>query len=282
LGGIPAFCEADPFYEQYISHHVPYHLNPRGLQGAILSWLPYWSWREWRFWRRYVPAGGWLLDLGCARGREVFARRANAIGIDTARTALEDCARHYRLAVQSGLIPIPFEDGAFDCVVTSHVLGHIPAADKDAVVSEIVRVLRPGGRSVHVIETDSLHPLVRLAKQRPELYQRHFLDPDGHVGLELPSQVLERFRRHGLRARACWKMEAGPFHPRQWLKHFDNEYAGGSPEIARSVARSRRLLDHPALLAATEVLLGLHHYTLGQWRYPLDHANFIAVVFEKG
>ena len=280
--GIPSFCESDPFYEEYISHHVPYHLSPGGLKGAVLRLLPYWSWREWRFWRRYIPRGGWLLDLGCARGRQIFAARAaGCVGIDTARTALTDCARHYRLAVQSGLTPIPFEDAAFDCVVTSHVIGHIPFADKDTVVSEIARVLKPGGRSVNVIETDSLHPLLHFAKQWPDLYQRHFIDPDGHIGLELPSAVLDRFARHGLRTGACWKMEAGPFHPRQWIKHFDNEYATHSPAIARAVARSRSLMSNPALLAAAEVVLGLNHYTLGQWRYPLDHAQFLAVVFEK-
>jgi SAM-dependent methyltransferase len=283
IDGIPSFCGSDPFYEEYISHHVPYHLNPRGLKGAVLRWLPYWSWREWRFWRRAVPRGGWLLDLGCARGREIFAERAEAcVGIDTARTALLDCARHYHLAVQSGLAPIPFEDASFDCVVTSHVIGHIPPAEKDAAVSEMARVLKPGGRSVNVIETDSLHPLLRFAKQWPDLYQQHFIDPDGHVGLELPSAVLRRFQRHGLRAVACWKMEAGPFHPRQWLKHFDNEYAARAPEVARAVERSRRVMSNPALLAAAEVILGLNHYTLGQWRYPLDRANFLAVVFEKG
>jgi len=282
LDGIPSFCEADPFYEQYISHHVPYHLSPQGLKGFVLRWLPYWSWREWRFWRRSVPRGGWLLDLGCARGREIFAERAGAcVGVDTARTALADCARHYRLAVQSGLVPLPFEDASFDCVVTSHVIGHIPAQEKDGVVAEIARVLKPGGRSVHVIETDSRHPLLLFAKQWPDLYRRWFIEPDGHVGLELPSAVLARFARHGLRTVACWKMEAGPFHPRQWLKHFDNEYATHSTEVAAAVRRSRRLTGNPALLAMAEVGLGVYHYTLGQWRRPLDHANFLAVVFEK-
>ena len=127
--GVPSFCEADPFYEQYISHHVPYHLSPRGMKGAVLRVVPYWSWREWCFWRRYIPRRGWLLDLGCARGREIFVERAaGCVGIDTALTALAECARHYRLAVQSGLTPIPFESNGFDCVVTSHVIGHIPTA----------------------------------------------------------------------------------------------------------------------------------------------------------
>ncbi|MBI3665599.1 MAG: methyltransferase domain-containing protein [Acidobacteria bacterium] len=218
--GIPSFCDSDAFYEQYISHHVPYHLNPAGLKGAILRLLPYWSWREWRFWRRYVPRGVWLLDLGCARGREIFAERAaGCVGVDTAFSALAECARHYRMAVQSGMNPIPFESGSFDCVVTSHVIGHIPAAEKDDLCSEIARVLKTGGRSVNVIETDSLHPLVRFAKQRPQLYYRYFVEP---------------------------------------------------------------VIENPVRLAAAEVALGAVHYTLGQWRYPLDHAQFIAAVFEKG
>lgn len=280
--GIPSFCEADPFYEEYISHHVPYHLSPGGLKGAVLRFLPYWSWREWRFWRRYVPRGGWLLDLGCARGRQIFVERAaGCVGIDTALTALADCARHYRLAVQSGLTPIPFESGSFDCVVTSHVIGHIPLAEKDPVFSEIARVLKPGGRSVNVIETDSLHPLLGFAKQQPDLYRRYFVDPDGHVGLELPSAVIERFGRHGLHPIGCWKMDAGPFHPRLWLKHFDNEYRDGSPRVAAAVERSRRIMRHPLLLAATEILLGLNHYTVGQWSRPLDHAQFLALALKK-
>ena len=280
--GVPRFCEADPFYEEYISHHVPYHLSPAGLKGVVLRFLPYWSWREWRFWRRWVPRGGWLLDLGCARGRQIFVERAaGCVGVDTAATALAECAQHYRLAVQSGLAPIPFEDASFDCAVTSHVIGHIPASQKDSLASEIARVLKPGGRSVNVIETDSLHPLARFAKQWPDLYQKYFIDPDGHVGLELPSAVLERFRRHGLHPVACWKMDAGPFHPRLWLKHFDNEYGEHSPRIRAAVERSRRLMRSPAAMAATEVLLGTMHYTLGQWVQPLDHSQFIAAVFEK-
>jgi len=274
-------AQIEAFYEGYVEHHVPYHRSPRGLKGFVLRFLPYWSWREWRFWRRWTPAGSRLLDLGCARGREIFRERARlCVGADIARSALYDCSRHYDLAVQTLLDGIPFRSGSFDCVVSSHVMGHIPADAKDAVIAEIARVLKPGGRSLHVIETDSRHAFVELAKRDPVLYQRHLIDPDGHVGLELGWEVIERFARHGLRCLGCEKMEAGPIHPRLLLKWFDNEYATRHPEIGREVQRARRTLQSPLRLALTEMRLGLHHQ-LNAHNAPLERALFIAAVFEK-
>jgi len=34
------------FYERYVEEHVPYHRSPSGLKRLILSFLPYWSYRE--------------------------------------------------------------------------------------------------------------------------------------------------------------------------------------------------------------------------------------------
>jgi len=39
---------------------------------------------------------------------------------------------------------LPFPDGSFDVVISNGVIDLIP--DKDAVLSELFRVLRPGGR----------------------------------------------------------------------------------------------------------------------------------------
>ncbi len=275
-------AEMTAFYERYVEEHVPYQRSPGGVKGLVLRYLPYWSWREWRFWRRYVPAGGLLLDLGCARGREIFTERASTcVGIDLARNALGECAEHYRLAVQGTLGALPFRDECFDCVVTSHVLGHVPAAEKDHLLAELARVLKKGGRTLHVIETDSRHPLVRFAKQEPDLFERHFIEPDGHVGLETGSAVLERFARHGLRCRRFFQMDAGVFHPRLFLKFFDNEYRRRSRSIDRRARLGHWVMKHAAALATTEVLLGLHHFTVGQWLYPLDRCQFLGLVCEK-
>ncbi len=109
----PSSHDPKTFYEDYVQRHVPYHRNPAGLKGWILRFLPYWSWREWRFWNRYVPRGGVLLDLGCARGREVFAERSEtSVGLDIAAAALGECAQHYHLATRANLFPLPFREGS--------------------------------------------------------------------------------------------------------------------------------------------------------------------------
>ena len=269
------------FYEGYVEEHVPYHRSPRGLKGFILRWLPYWSYQEWRFWRRWVPTGCRLLDLGSARGREIFRERARlAVGVDLAHGALRECAQHYDGAALAELTRLPFADQAFDCVVSSHVLGHVPFEAKESVLSEIARLLVPGGVTVHVIETDSRHPLIELAKAEPELYRRRLIEPDGHVGLELAPAVVERFRRHGLAPIELAPMETGPFHPRLAVKWFDNEYAERDERFAHLTASARRTLASPLRLAANEVRLGARQRWRGRSE-PLAQAQFLALVGRK-
>jgi SAM-dependent methyltransferase len=272
---------ARAFYDGYVEEHVPYHRSPRGLRGFVLRALPYWSYQEWRFWRRSVPAGCRLLDLGSARGREIFRERARlAVGVDLARSALQDCARNYDGAALADLARLPFPDGSFDCVVSSHVMGHVPIEGKETVLSEIARVLRPGGVTAHVIETDSEHPLVELAKADRALYRRRLIDPDGHVGLELVPAVVERFRHHGLEPVEASPFETGPFHPRLLVKWFGNEYAEGDERFGRLVAGARRTLSSPLRLAWTEVRLGMRQRVLGRREDP-RRAQFLALACRK-
>lgn len=273
---------ASAFYDGYVEEHVPYHRSPHGLKGFVLRLLPYWSYQEWRFWRRAVPRGCRLLDLGSARGREVFRERARlAVGVDLAQAALRECASHYDGAALADLGRLPFPDAAFDCVVSSHVMGHIPAESKDGVVAEIARLLRPGGVTVHVIETDSRHSLVNQAKADRALYHKRLIEPDGHVGLELVPNVLERFRLHGLEPLEASPLEAGPsFHPRLIVKWFDNEYAERDERFSRIVEHARRTLASPLRLALTEVRLGARQRFFSSGDDP-EQAQFLALVCRK-
>jgi ubiquinone/menaquinone biosynthesis C-methylase UbiE len=91
-----------------------------------------------------------VLDVGCGKGR--FARvlverypRASMVGLDLAEAML----RHVPGGVSAcagSMTALPFPSGAFDCAYATESLEH--AVDIEAAVSELCRVVRPGGRIV--------------------------------------------------------------------------------------------------------------------------------------
>ena len=75
----------------------------------------------------------------------MITRADETVGLDGSLAFLQGCVKHYDTAVLASMPELPFVDGAFDTVVSSHVIGHIPVEDKDRLLSEIARVIRPGG-----------------------------------------------------------------------------------------------------------------------------------------
>ena len=62
---------------------------------------------------------------------------------------------------------LPFPDASFDCAVAAWMLYHVP--DVDRALSELARVLRPGGRLIAVTNYfDHLSELRALAVTRPD------------------------------------------------------------------------------------------------------------------
>jgi len=101
-----------------------------------------------------------LLDLGCGIGNILIALAERIdfthppVGVDVSpdlirigEREIEHAGLRDRIRLQ--LAPatrLPFEDGSFDVVLTSHVLKHL---DDEALLTsfrEVARVLRPGGR----------------------------------------------------------------------------------------------------------------------------------------
>src|SRR5256714_14352793 len=102
-----------------------------------------------------VRAGSHVLDLGCGAGMLALLKRKGITltGVDLSpECALASRRNGYDAGVASELARLPFADATFDYVVSLDVLGHVPFEEKDAVLAEVRRVLRPAGVTMHGIE----------------------------------------------------------------------------------------------------------------------------------
>ena len=98
-----------------------------------------------------VRAGSSVLDLGCGAGMLALLKRKGVTlaGVDlSSEGALASRRNGYDLTCAAVLTRLPFKDNSFDYVVSLDVLGHVAFEEKDAVLSEIRRVLRPGGVAI--------------------------------------------------------------------------------------------------------------------------------------
>ncbi len=282
LEGMPCFAPTDEFYDNYAAAFAHYKASPGGLKEQALKVLPFWSWREWRFWRRVVPPCERLLDIGCGRGRQIFEERAKeTVGFDTSLAFLRECAHHYDRVVSGRVPELPFQDASFDAVVTSHVLGHVPVDLKESLVKEIARVVRPGGTTSHIIETDSVHPAVAAAKASPEAYRRQFIDKHGHIGLEPAEQAIERFERHGFRLELRRLVDAIVPSVLNYRTFFAVPDLAAVPSVRVSNFLSELCSKSVVANAAYEVGMGAFHFTIEQWLGKPRNAQFILVSFRR-
>jgi cyclopropane fatty-acyl-phospholipid synthase-like methyltransferase len=144
-----------------------------------------------------VRAGTSVLDLGCGAGMLALLKRKGITltGVDIS----EECAaaaRHngYDATCRAKLSDLPFPDASFDYVVSLDVIGHIGFEEKDAVLAEVKRVLRPGGVTMHGIECTDHSARKNYDEMGPDELRR-FIEVDGHVGLEEEDEHAQRFRR---------------------------------------------------------------------------------------
>ncbi len=144
-----------------------------------------------------VRAGSTLLDLGCGAGMLALLKRKGVTltGLDVSPECSLAARRNgYDFTTTSRLTHLPFPDHSFDYVVSLDVIGHIDFAEKDAVLAEIRRVLRPDGVTMHGIECTD-HAARKNYDEMSADELRSFVDVDGHVGLEEEQEHGQRFLR---------------------------------------------------------------------------------------
>lgn len=189
-----------------------------------------------------------VLDLGCGRGRHLHAlywheRALDVTGLDLDFEDLNAAIDGFfelpppsqapsRTAVFSvgDAGRLPFADASFDRVICSEVLEHLP--DVEAALSEIDRVLKPGGRFA-----------LSVPRYWPEaicwaLSQGYQNTPGGHVRIFRDHLLRRQVEAHGYTAyKRHW---AHALHsPYWWLRcaKWDRQ------EQSRSVAAYRKVLE---------------------------------------
>ena len=153
-----------------------------------------------------------LLDVACGAGALVVGvapHVEHAVGVDLSDGMLELARARLRAAGDTGRLgnvelvqapsdALPFEDASFTALVCTPALHHFP--DPQASISEMARVLAPGGRLVigdmarDALTTKLADPLMRRFEA-------------GHVGLQRKRDIEAMLTRAGLRitrSRHAW------------------------------------------------------------------------------
>lgn len=201
----------------------------------LASTLPFAG--QWRVWQRLALTrlrGSDVLEVGCGIGSllaDMVASGFQCQAVDRSPQMVAAARRELRrrglagngeIVQQASVQALPFHTAAFDCVVSTFPSEYI--ADPDAL-SEINRVLRPGGKLIVVLGATLLptRPLLRplIAAQRL-VYGRAEVDaqasgqPDAQPGLAAP--LLDRMRTAGFAPQM--ERVAGPF----WVAYVITAY----------------------------------------------------------
>jgi SAM-dependent methyltransferase len=173
-----------------------------------------------------LDKGEVVLDLGTGFGRHAFETARCGAHVVAADLATDEVATTratfsamaeageltdevHTLVLRADALRLPFEDGAFDRIITSEVLEHIP--DDHGALRELFRVLRPGGRLAVTVPAElpericwALNDAYHAPKApggHVRIYGRTELELElGHAGF----RVVGGHRAHALHSAYWW------------------------------------------------------------------------------
>jgi SAM-dependent methyltransferase len=177
-----------------------------------------------------VGRGARVLDMGCGGGRHAFEawrRGASVVALDYSEAELKEVRAVLGAMLDAREVPdveqrdgiggavngdalrLPFPDASFDVVIASEVLEHL--WDDERAISELVRVLKPGGRMAVTVPT-------RWPERVCWALDHHYHDtPGGHVRIYRQHELEDKLESAG-----CWLRGSHHAHalhsPYWWLK----------------------------------------------------------------
>lgn len=131
-------------------------------------------------------SSGEHFDFRLDRERKKFEKPSRYVILDPAAGMTnphlrDELIRDHSVIFETGVAErMPFSSGSFNCVLSTCVLHHVSSVD--TVMSEISRVLEPGGRFVVSIPTDPgfANSSVKALITYPQMRRVGFKDPKAH------------------------------------------------------------------------------------------------------
>jgi SAM-dependent methyltransferase len=211
-----------------------------GMAGGVLEWLD-------------AKAAEYILDLGCGDGlltQRIAATGAGVVGVDLSPEMLAAARGRGIDAREGSAESLPFADRSFDAVFSNAVLHWV--RDQDAMMSDVRRVLKPGGRFVAEMAGHGNLAAVRVAFMT--VLARHS-QRDGEESVNCyptPKAYQQRLERHGFHIGRIELIPRPTPLPESgmegWLRTFRRGVLAEAPEALReTVVQETAALLAPVL-----------------------------------
>jgi SAM-dependent methyltransferase len=210
------------------------------LAGGVLEWLA-------------PQPGERILDLGCGDGQltqRIAATGAAVTGVDASPDMVAAARSRGIAAHQAAAESLPYPNASFEAVFSNAALHWVEG--QDAMMSEVHRVLKPGGRFVAEMGGHGNIAAIRVALMAVLARHGYGDREDGVNYYPTPDAYAARLTRHGFRVRQIALIPRPTPLPESgmtgWLRTFRRGVLDGlPPEMRETVVRETAELLAPAL-----------------------------------